>query len=141
MIRTFTYSSEIQQIPVIRKDLTELQSEWTIPDSEMRQISVMIEEIFSNILRYAYRDKLEHQVHIQLEKKQEAILIQITDDGIPFNPLEHQPGPISDPAMSEDSGMGLTLIKTFSSSISYQREDGKNHLLITKNIKSNYGAQ
>ena len=141
MIRTFTYSSEIQQIPAIRKDLTELQSEWTIPDSEMRQISVMIEEIFSNILRYAYRDKLEHQVHIQLEKKQEAILIQITDDGIPFNPLEHQPGPTSDPAMSEDSGMGLTLIKTFSSSISYQREDGKNHLLITKNIKSNYGAQ
>lgn len=141
MIRTYTYSSEIQQIPAIRKDLTDLQSEWAIPDSEMRQISVMIEEIFSNILRYAYRDKLEHQVHIELEKEQEAILIQITDDGIPFNPLEHHPGPVSDPAMSEDSGMGLTLIKTFSSSISYKREENKNHLLITKNIKSNHGHQ
>ena len=141
MIRNFTYHSEIQQIPAIRKDLTELQSEWVIPDSEMRQISVMIEEIFSNILRYAYRDKLEHQVHIQLEKKHEAILIQITDDGIPFNPLEHHPGRVPDPAMSEDSGMGLTLIKTFSSSISYKRVDGNNHLLITKKIKSNHGQQ
>jgi anti-sigma regulatory factor (Ser/Thr protein kinase) len=141
MIRTFTYTSEIQQIPAIRRNLTELQSEWAIPDSEMRQIRVMIEEIFSNIIRYAYRDKLEHQVHIQLEKKDEDILIQITDDGIAFNPLEHHPGPALDPAMSEDSGMGLTLIKTFSSSISYKRKDEKNHLLISKKIKSNHGHQ
>lgn len=141
MIRSYTYSSEIQQIPSIRKDLTKLQSEWAIPDSEMRQIRVMIEEIFSNILRYAYKDKLDHQVHIQLEKKHEAILIQIADDGIPFNPLEHHPGPTIDPALSEDSGMGLTLIKTFSSSISYKREEGKNLLLITKKIKSNHGHQ
>ena len=138
-MRTFTYRSEIQEIPSIRKDLAELQTAWSIPDSEMRQIGVMIEEIFSNILRYAYRDKLEHQVQIQLEKKDETILIQITDDGIPFNPLEHHPGTVLDPANSEDGGMGLTLIKTFSSSIRYRREDGKNHQLITKKIKSNHG--
>lgn len=141
MTRSYSYRSEIQEIPRIRKDLAELQSEWSIPDSEMRQIGVMIEEIFSNILRYAYRDKLEHQVHISLEKNDDDILIQITDDGIPFNPLEHQPGPNLDPAMSEDSGMGLTLIKTFSSSISYNRENHNNQLLIIKKIKSNHGQQ
>jgi len=141
MNRTFTYRSEIQEIPAIRKDLAELQSIWSIPDSEMRQISVMIEEIFSNILRYAYTDNREHQVLVSLEKNGNDILIRIADDGVAFNPLEHRPGPAPDPAMSENGGMGLTLIKTFSSSISYSREDGKNHLLITKKIKSNYGRQ
>jgi len=141
MNQSYTYRSEIQEIPAIRKNLSDLQSEWSIPDSEMRQIVVMIEEIFSNILRYAYKDTQEHQVHISLEKNGEDILIQIRDDGIPFNPLEHHPGPVLDPAMSEDNGMGLTLIKTFSSSISYRRENQNNHLLITKKIKSNHGRQ
>jgi len=152
MNQSYTYRSEIQEIPAIRKNLSDLQSEWAIPDSEMRQIVVMIEEIFSNILRYAYKDTQEHQVHISLEKNGEDILIQIRDDGIPFNPLEHHPGPVLDPAMSEDNGMGLTLmsedngmgltlIKTFSSSISYRRENQNNHLLITKKIKSNHGRQ
>ncbi|MEN8203262.1 MAG: ATP-binding protein [Bacteroidota bacterium] len=137
MEQTYTYHSEIQEIPSIRKDLMELQSEWSIPDSEMRQISVMIEEIFSNILRFAYTDSMEHLVRVSLKKSNEDIIIQITDDGIPFNPLAHHPGPVTDPAISVDSGMGITLIKTFSSSINYRRVDQKNHLLITKKIKSN----
>lgn len=138
MEQTFKYRSEIQEIPSIRKDLDELQAAWSVPDSEMRQISVMIEEIFSNILRFAYNDSLEHLVQISLKKSGGEIIIQITDDGIPFNPLEHHPGPVSDPAVSEDSGMGLTLIKTFSNSISYQRVNSKNLLLITKKIKSQH---
>lgn len=133
---TFTYRSEIQEIPSIRENLGKLQSEWSIPESEMRQIGVMIEEIFSNILRYAYTDSLEHLIQIHLKKDEEEITIQITDDGIPFDPLKHEPGPLSDPAMSVDRGMGLTLIKTFSSSISYQRINQKNQLTITKRIKS-----
>jgi len=136
MEETFTYRSNIQEIPDIRKDLGELQAEWSIPESEMRQIGVMIEEIFSNILRFAYTDSLEHKIRINLKKNNEDIIIEITDDGIPFNPLEHEPGPATDPAVSVDSGMGITLIKTFSSSISYQRVDQNNQLLITKKIKS-----
>jgi anti-sigma regulatory factor (Ser/Thr protein kinase) len=141
MKQSYTYRSEIQEIPAIRNDLAKLQSKWAIPDSEMRQIVVMIEEIFSNILRFAYTDTREHQVQISLEKSDDEILIQIWDDGIPFNPLEHREGPVLDPAQSEDNGMGLTLIKTFSSSLSYERVDAKNHLLITKIIKSNHGHQ
>jgi len=134
----FTYRSEIQEIPTIRKDLAKLQSEWKIPDSEMRQIGVMIEEIFSNIIRYAYTDSIEHQVHISLKKSNDNILIKIIDDGIPFNPLEHHTETLSDPAASVDRGMGLTLIKTFSNSISYERVDDHNHLQITKKIKNNF---
>lgn len=139
MKQTFTYRSEIQEIPSIREDLLRVQTEWSIPDSEMRQIGVMIEEIFSNIIRFAYKDSLDHQVHISLSKINAEVILQITDDGIPFNPLEHHPGPVSDPAVSVDSGMGLTLIKTFSNSLSYQRVNHHNQLSITKKIKSQNG--
>ena len=137
MEQLYKYRSSIQEIPTIRKDLTELQSLWLIPDSEMRQIRLIIEEIFSNIIRYAFSDLQEHLIHVQLKKVSDEIAIQITDDGIPFNPLEYNQGAITDPASSVDGGMGLTLIKTFSNSITYERVDSKNQLLITKKIKSN----
>ena len=137
MEQLYKYRSLIQEIPTIRKDLTELQSLWSIPDSEMRQIRLIIEEIFSNVIRYAFSDSQEHLVHVQLKKVDNEITIQITDDGIPFNPLEYNQGVITDPASSVDGGMGLTLIKTFSNSITYERVDSHNQLLITKKIKSN----
>ena len=71
------------------------------------------------------------------DKVEGEICIQITDDGIPFNPLEHQAGASTDPASSVDRGMGLTLIKTFSNSITYQRVESHNQLFISKKIKSN----
>jgi len=136
MDRSFKYPSHIQEIPRIRKDLEFLEQEWSISKSEIRQILVIIEEIFSNIVRYAYEDKLEHAIDIKLGYRDSQIEIEIIDDGIAFNPLDYHLGPLSDPATSDAGGMGLTLIRAFSSNMSYVRNSGINHLKITKKVKS-----
>lgn len=136
MDRSFQYRSNIQEIPRIRKDLEFLKVEWSIPKSEIRQILVIIEEIFSNIVRYAFEDRQEHMIDIQLTYNESFMEIEIIDDGIAFNPLDYHLLPRSDPATSDAGGMGLTLIRAFSSNISYQRNSEKNHLKIMKKIKS-----
>ena len=93
--------------------------------------------IKTNIVRFAYQDSKQHVVEVILKKDSDQIVIQIIDDGIPFNPLEHEAGPRTDPAASLDGGMGLTLIKTFANSISYTRKNNQNQLQIVKKIKSN----
>jgi anti-sigma regulatory factor (Ser/Thr protein kinase) len=65
----------------------------------------------------------------------DQVEIEMIDDGIPFNPMDYQKGASLDPVKSDPGGMGLTLIKAFSSSISYQRVSDKNHLVITKKLK------
>lgn len=136
MEKRFTYRSKIQEIPIIRKDLASLQIEWELPDSEVRQLILIVEEIFSNITRYAFNDSLEHLVEIQLSKVNDEISIRITDDGLPFNPLEYHPETPIDPTSYEDGGMGLTLIKTFSNSLRYERINDFNQLLIIKKLKA-----
>lgn len=136
MDRSFQYHSHIQEIPRIRKDLEFLKNEWTISESEIRQILVIIEELFSNIIRYAFEDKQEHIVDIRLVFSGSEIEIEIADDGIPFNPLGYEIGAITDPASSDAGGMGLTLVRAFSSKVSYQRNSGRNHLKITKILKA-----
>ena len=113
MDRTFQYPSHIQEIPQIRKDLEFLEQEWAIPESEIKQILLIIEEIFSNIVRYAFEDKQEHAIDIRLGYTDNQIEIEIIDDGIAFNPLDYHLEPQSDPATSDAGGMGLTLIRAF----------------------------
>ena len=136
MDRIFQYSSNIQEIPRIREDLEFLQKEWGISKSEIRQILVIIEEIFSNIVRYAFEDNKLHAIDIKLSLSDGQIEIEIVDDGVEFNPLNYQLESLTDPAASDTGGMGLTLIKAFSSRMSYERISDKNHLCISKSIKS-----
>jgi anti-sigma regulatory factor (Ser/Thr protein kinase) len=135
MEQFFQYRSYIQELPRIRRDIEFLEKNWSIPESEIRQILVIIEELFSNIIRFAFRDNLEHLVDIRLVNRSDHVVIEMIDDGIPFNPMEYQKDSSSDPAHSDPGGMGLTLIKTFSSNIRYQWISGRNHLFITKKIK------
>jgi len=135
MDHTFQYQSQIQEIPRIRKDLEFLKQDWEFPDTEIKQIQLIIEELFSNIIRYAFRDKNEHLVEIGLSRKEDEIFIHLSDDGLPFNPLEYDAGLPDDPATSDMGGMGLSLIKAFSSHLSYSRKSGKNHLIITKKTR------
>jgi anti-sigma regulatory factor (Ser/Thr protein kinase) len=135
MDHTFQYHSHIQEIPRIRKDLELLKEELKISDSEIKQIKLIIEELFSNIIRYAFPDKKEHLVNIGLTQRDSEIDIEIIDDGVPFNPLEYDTEPSDDPATSDAGGMGLTLIRAFSSQIKYSRKSGKNYLVVTKRIK------
>ena len=136
MEHNYSYRSKIQEIPIIREHLAEIAKSWSIPESELRQIRVIVEELFSNIVRFAYADKGSHEVKISLRKNDQLITIRIVDDGIPFNPVNYQTEPNFDPVASETGGMGLTLIRTFSDSIKYSRTNQKNLLEITKKIKS-----
>ncbi|MDF1574324.1 MAG: ATP-binding protein [Bacteroidales bacterium] len=135
MERTFTYCSHIQEISRIRKDLVFLDKEWTVPKSEIRQIQLIIEELFSNIIRFAFDDSKEHQIFIRLGLRESHIEIELIDDGIPFNPLEYEKEPHTDPVTSDPGGMGITLIRAFTSNMEYWRRAEKNHLLITKSLK------
>lgn len=136
MERTFKYSNDIQDVSRIRSDLSILAAEWSIPDSELRQVIVIIEELLSNIIRFAFIDSHEHLIEVQISKTDRVLSIRITDDGIPFNPLDYHPVPIADPASSDAGGMGIILVRTFSDSLEYKRDKNRNHLTVTKVIKS-----
>ena len=134
MEQSWKYRSEIHEIPRIRKDLEMLETEWSIPLSKKRQIMVIVEELFSNIVRFAYEDQQEHAIELRMKKNESSVEIEIIDDGIPFNPLEYGKDRINDPSMASSGGMGLTLVQTFANRMSYQRRGDKNCLFIEKTI-------
>lgn len=136
MKKKFQYKSEVQSIALIRKDMETLAETWEIPSSETKQITLMIEELFSNIIRFAFENKGDHKIELTLSIDEGIITLLIRDNGIPFNPLEYNQDQLADPVSMDDGGMGLTLIRAFADSIEYSREEQKNLLLIQKTIRS-----
>lgn len=64
MQKRFHYVADIQQIPSIRKDLSILADRWQLPGSIFNQVSFIIEELFSNIVRHGYQDTGSHLVEV-----------------------------------------------------------------------------
>jgi len=135
MKKKYQYPTVIQSIASIRNDLEAFAETSGIPESELRQITLVVEELFSKIVRFAFTGKDQQLLEITLSKADREITLEMVDKGEEFNPLETNPEQLMDPASIDEGGMGLSLIKAFCDSISYTREEQKNILLIKKMIR------
>jgi anti-sigma regulatory factor (Ser/Thr protein kinase) len=136
MEQRFIYRPDIQQVPIIRKNLSVLKAMWKIPNSEFKQVLFIVEELFSNIIRHAFNDSGDHEIELSVKKETDHIVIEITDDGIPFDPVSYQSRSVSNPVGADEGGMGISLVRTFADGVSYRRINQKNHLQVVKWIKS-----
>jgi len=96
----------------------------------------MVEELLSNIIRYAFFDKNDHLINFTISMEEGTISLLLSYSGDPYNPLETNPNLQTDPASSDDGGMGLSLIRAFADSIEYKRSEKLNLLSIQKIIRS-----
>ena len=94
------------------------------------EISIAVEEVFVNILSYAYPSGTG-EVTIMLPVGPDGLRIIFMDTGIPFNPLTHADPDLSLPADERDvGGLGIYLIKKMTDNIEYRYEKGANILTL-----------
>ena len=100
------------------------------------QIDVAIEEVFVNIVRYAYPEgEGEAAIEVETTDSPRAVKITFEDEGVPFNPLEHEDPDIMLSADDRPAGgLGILMVKKSMDDVSYEYKDGKNRLTITKSF-------
>lgn len=106
------------------------------PKAEM-QINVAIDEIFSNICHYAYKDQDGNaRVTVTFDPSRENVTISFEDRGVPYNPLEREdPNVESSLEERKIGGLGIFIVKNTMDDVVYENDNGHNILKITKNIK------
>jgi len=139
MEKQFKYTADIQQITLIQKDLNLLKTEWSLPGTEVRQILMVIEELFAGLIHNNFPEDISHQIEISIHKTENEINISISENGYPFNLILDKKREARDIVFNEPESMGVNLIRTFVESLIYKRESGKNKISFKKTIKSQSG--
>lgn len=106
------------------------------PSRAAFQIALAVEEIFTNIARYAYEPNVGNvTVRCEVRDQPMQVVIQFLDDGRPFDPLAKQNADTSEQALLDrDGGLGILLVKKSMDEVSYTYENGRNVLTIRKNM-------
>ena len=117
--------------------MDQLGKDWGIPANYIMELNLAVEELFTNIVFYAYDDQEKHEIEILFEHPETGcVLITLSDDGKAFNPLENPTGDnlVKSLEEREIGGLGIHLVRKMVSHIEYKRLDGRNILLLTRNF-------
>lgn len=106
------------------------------PTRAMFQIELAVEEIFVNIVSYAYRPEIgEATVRCEICEEPLRVIIEFQDHGKRFDPLAREEADTSkDALMEREGGLGIFLVRKNMDAVEYRYEDGKNILTISKNL-------
>jgi serine/threonine-protein kinase RsbW len=98
------------------------------PD-KLDKLNLVLEELFVNIARYAYQPGGGDVEVAYAPGGPGLLLVQISDQGRVFNPLENQEPDLSGELKDRPvGGLGLFLVRRLADSITYRREQGRNIL-------------
>ena len=102
----------------------------------LMQIRLAVEEIFINIISYAYRPDIgKAEIKCEVTDTPMEVSIQFMDSGKPFDPLAKEDADISGAMFLErPGGFGIHLVKNTMDDVEYEYKDGKNILKIKKHI-------
>jgi len=129
----FELKSRLSELKALCGHLENCGYMMKLPHKCLFEINLGLDELFTNIISYGFEDESEHQIKFSLLKNKETLVVQVEDDGKPFNPLD-----VSNPGIPQDldsmsiGGLGIHLIKNMMDDIDYQRAEGKNRLTFKK---------
>lgn len=128
--------NDIQEISRVCSKIKEFCSLNDISEKKCFDILMIVDELATNVIKYAFTDGQCHVFDIKLEKNNQIVHIQMLDNGIPFDPLERSaPDTVSSLEERAIGGLGIFFAKQLSELITYARVDDKNQLDILVNLK------
>lgn len=90
-------------------------------------VQVVIEELMSNSIKYAFEDDGEHPIELTMALDSTAVRVTLVDGGRPFDPsCDPETGLCRPVPRPTEGGMGIIMVRRMARSITYHRDQGSN---------------
>ena len=134
MIKTLTVESKKENVVAVTEFVENLLESIDCPIRNIMQISVAIDELYSNVSKYAYGESTGVvEVEVESIDEPKGVSITLRDEGIKYNPLENEDPDISLSAEEREiGGLGILVVKKTMDDLLYKFENGKNCVTIIK---------
>ena len=135
-MKEITVDATLENVGIVTAFVDELLEQYSCPMRAQCQIDVAIDELFSNVARYAYNpDTGPVSVSVEVEQSPLQVVITFADGGVPYDPTSHEDPDVT--AGIEEravGGLGILLVKNTMDEVIYEHKDGKNILRIRKEM-------
>ncbi len=135
--------NDVNEIARLCDEVKKFCEENGVSDEKYHDIVLILDEIVTNVINYAYPDGGTHTFTLDLRKEgDDRISMKLSDDGIPFDPLARD-NPDTESSLEERQigGLGIFIVKQLSEVVEYSRTDDKNHLSVTVSVLNNNNQQ
>ncbi len=128
--------NDIREIDRVFSCIKEFCHTSGVSEKKCFDILIIIDELATNVISYAFNDGQEHTFTIAIDKKDDVVHIRISDAGIPFDPLKkNEPDTDASLESRKIGGLGIFFVKQLSQLVTYERVEDKNQLDIFVSLK------
>ena len=126
---TLTLTNNINELDRLEPFLEEFFQQNGLALEFLSKIDLALEEALANVIMYAYPEGTVGDVTLSMKVGDNAIRMEISDRGVPFNPLQQQEADLDVPLEERKiGGWGIHLIKEIMDSVAYEYHEGRNVL-------------
>jgi serine/threonine-protein kinase RsbW len=112
-------------------------AEHQIAHDTITNVNLVLDEIVSNAIKYGRTGERGGGIDVSLALDGGVLTIDVSDDGIAFNPLAAEPPNLDLPIMERPvGGLGIHIVKALTQTAAYRRENDRNHLTMTMRVES-----
>ncbi len=106
-----------------------------LPDSISNHMKLALDEVLSNIIKYAYGKSGPGLIDVDLTYANNKFVATVQDSGIPFDPLQRRPQVSRGPLRSrKEGGLGIVFVKSLMDSVAYERCGDRNKVVLTLEV-------
>lgn len=135
-MKELTIDATIESIPAVTEFVDEQLEKYGCSPKAQAQIDVAIDELFSNIVHYAYHPEIgPATVRVEVIEEPLSVIITFIDHGVPYDPLAKADPDVTLPAEERQiGGLGIYIVKKSMDEVTYEYKNGQNILRIRKKI-------
>lgn len=121
-ILDLTLANDMDKVMQLSRQIGTFCTEASVDERRSNILSLTIEEMAGNIVRFGYVRKGVHGIDIRIMVLPEQIIFRIRDDGQEFNPLSC--------SAEDERSLGISMVRQLAKDIKYSRAIGINNLTV-----------
>lgn len=131
----FVLHNDLAELERLSEILNQIKHQWLLTDTFIMQLNLVLDELFTNVVSYGYDEESDEQVIFTLNRNDNEVEVVICDNGKPFDPtIPGNPNPDVPLDEKQVGGLGIFLVRQYTDTLAYRRENNKNIVTLTKKI-------
>ena len=137
MRKEINIKNHIGELDRVAQFTEEISEELGLNMEMQMNLNLVLEEMVSNIIFYAYPEGTEADIELMAESDGKVLTFMLTDQGKEFDPtIKGNMDMNINPAERDLGGMGIFIMKNIMNQVTYQRLEGKNLPTMKKELNN-----